>query len=159
MSDVAWRRSLYFVRARTFLYRHHRRRNRTRPVLPSSNRLVVKTFLVKLLFSLDLEAGNQPNPRRRDSRHRGHRSTALPRLRFHRETGVCIPTCSVSERAPAQRLAFWADRRAVRMTALIDLIHTWSRLRTFKQSLGTNEISPVACTRRKLDRSSRSSLQ
>src|SRR5271166_4018922 len=32
-------------------------------------------------------------------------------------------------------------------------------LRTFKQSLGTNEISPVACTRRKLDRSSRSSLQ
>src|ERR1700722_13883771 len=54
------------------------------------------------------------------------RSTALPRIRFHRETVVCIPTCSVSERAPAQRLAFWADRRAVRMTALIDLTHTWS---------------------------------
>ena len=70
--------------------------------------------------------------------------------------GVCIPTCSVSERAPAQGLAFGADRRAVRMTALIDLIHTWSRLRTFKQSLGTNEISPFACTRRKLDPSSRS---
>jgi hypothetical protein len=32
-------------------------------------------------------------------------------------------------------------------------------VRTFKQSLGTNEISPVACTRRKWDRSSRSSLQ
>jgi hypothetical protein len=41
-----------------------------------------------------------------------------------RRDGVCIPTCSVSERAPAQGLAFGADRRAVRMTALIDLIHT-----------------------------------
>jgi hypothetical protein len=50
---------------RLFFTGIHRRRNRTRPVLPSSNRLVVKTFLVKLLFSLDLEAGNQPNPRRR----------------------------------------------------------------------------------------------
>ncbi len=67
MSDVAWRLSLYVVQARTFLYRRLRRRNRTRPVLPSSNRLVVKTFLVKLLFLLDLEAAKQPNPRRRVS--------------------------------------------------------------------------------------------
>ena len=100
MSDVAWRRSLYFVRARTFLYRHHRRRNRTRPVLPSSNRLVVKTFLVKLLFSLDLEAGKQPNPRRRVRRARmiiHSRSARRPRRAGH------LPTAQRAESSPWKR--------------------------------------------------------
>ena len=85
MSNVAWWRLLYSAWAWTFLYRRFRRRNCTYAALRLPHCLVVKTFSVKLLFSLDLEVEERPNPRRRArARSRDIPARATPRARLHR---------------------------------------------------------------------------